>query len=364
MLSAKGGFMYRILDLFCGAGGFSWGLEQNSHFRTLLALDFEKSAIDTFSYNFPKASAICGDITDFSVQNELINLAKKLKINMIIGGPPCQGFSLKGKNLGLKDPRNFLFLEFLKIARALNPKVILIENVKNLYNVNDGFFREEILAHLAKMGYFVSVGVLNALYFGVPQNRERVIFLAHKERQICLPKAQFCAKNVLNVRDAISDLAYLNSGEGEIVSPYETEPKSDFQAKMRENSTILQYHKATNHAPIALHKLSLIPAECGKESLPKNMHGNQKFTTTWGRLAWNEPSPTIDTRFDTPSNGRNSHPTLNRAITPREAARLQSFSDNFIFCGSKTQVCKQIGNAVPPLLSKALGECILQSEKK
>ena len=118
----------------------------------------------------------------------------------------------------------------------------------------------------------------------------------------------------------------------------------------------LQYHKASNHSKIALEKLKMIPKESGKEHLPRELHGKQKFSTTWGRLKWDELSPTIDTRFDTPSNGTNSHPFLNRAITPREAARIQSFDDNFIFCGSKTQVCKQIGNAVPPLLAKALAD--------
>jgi DNA (cytosine-5)-methyltransferase 1/site-specific DNA-methyltransferase (adenine-specific) len=130
---------------------------------------------------------------------------------------------------------------------------------------------------------------------------------------------------------------------------------------MRKGSTILYNHKATNHAPIALKKLAMIPAEMGKETLPEAFHGNQKFKTTWGRLKWDQPSPTIDTRFDTPSNGTNSHPVLNRSITPREAARLQSFPDSFRFFGSKTSICKQIGNAVPPKLGAAIGQAIVRA---
>lgn len=132
------------------------------------------------------------------------------------------------------------------------------------------------------------------------------------------------------VRDAIEDLAYLNSGEGDEISKYVTEPLSSYQRYMRKDSGYLFNHKASNHKQIAIEKLKMIPPEKGKEYLPKDMLGKQLFKSTWGRLKWDEPSPTIDTRFDAASNGTNNHP-LHRAITPREAARLQSFDDRFIF---------------------------------
>lgn len=344
---------FRVLDLFCGAGGFSYGIDQNPHFETLLALDFEQSAIDTFAYNFPNAKAVCGDITDKQIKDSLINQAKQLHINTIIGGPPCQGFSLKGKKLGLKDPRNFLFLEYLDIVRQLQPELFLIENVKSIFSTANGYFKNEIEKHIQALGYKVDSAIVNAKDYGVPQNRERAFFLAHKEKKLSFPakiQARVC------VKDAISDLAYLQSNQGEITSPYKNSPQSAYQKMLR--GKFLQYHKASNHSKIAIQKLRMIPEEKGKECLPKDLHGRQKFNTTWGRLKWNEVSPTIDTRFDTPSNGTNSHPFLHRSITPREAARIQSFSDNFIFLGSKTQVCKQIGNAVPPLLAKALADQI------
>lgn len=346
--------MYKILDLFCGAGGFSSGFDQLSGFKTILGLDYEKSAIDTFSYNFKNAIGICGDITNSDVKNSIINLAKKHKINMIIGGPPCQGFSLKGKNLGLKDKRNFLFLEYLDLVRQINPELFIIENVKNLYSSANGYFRNEILKEIENLGYIVNCSVLNAQDYGIPQNRERIFFIAHKHKFIEFPKPK---SNMVNVRDAIWDLAYLNSGDGELESSYQNEPTSQYQKQLR--GKFLQFHIASNHSKIALNKLKMIPPESGKECLPTQMHGKQQFATTWGRLCWDKVSPTIDTRFDTPSNGTNSHPFLHRSITPREAARLQSFSDDFIFKGTKTQVCKQIGNAVPPLLAKAIGEQIL-----
>lgn len=137
--------------------------------------------------------------------------------------------------------------------------------------------------------------------------------------------------------------------------------QSEYQQLMRQNSHHLYNHQATNHSPIALAKLAMIPSEGDKSSLPEHLKGRQKFDTTWGRLKWQSVSPTIDTRFDTPSNGCNSHPELHRAITPREAARLQSFPDDFIFYGNKTEVCKQIGNAVPPLLAFQIAKSIQQT---
>ncbi len=358
---------------------------------------------------------------------------------MIIGGPPCQGFSNKGKNLGLKDPRNFLFLEYIEIAKALKPEIFIIENVKNLISCAKGYFLEEIKERLNALGYQLSYQILNAKDYGVPQNREgknlglkdprNFLFLEYIEIAKALKPEIFIIENVknliscakgyfleeikerlnalgyqlsyqilnakdygvpqnrerafivgasrfsfdfnllepsqsVNVQDAISDLAYLCSNEGAFESDYLNPIQSSYQALMRKDSPKLYNHQATNHSQAALEKLKLINKEQGKECLPKNLHGKQQFKSTWGRLNWNKVSPTIDTRFDTPSNGTNSHPELHRSITPREAARIQSFSDNYIFYGNKTSVCKQIGNAVPPLLALALGKAILKSLKK
>lgn len=348
---------FKILDLFCGAGGFSCGLDQVDGFCTKVALDFDKNAIITFGKNFPDAKAICGDICADDIKREIIEVSERYGVNMIIGGPPCQGFSLKGKNLGLNDPRNFLFLEYVDIVKKLRPEIFIIENVKNLIRSNGGYFLDQIYEKFERLDYKLNHGVLNAKDYGVPQNRERAIIIGTLNSQrITLP--QLNINRARTVRDAISDLAYLNSGEGAESSNYITLPQSDYQHKLREGSDILFNHKATNHNEVALEKLSLIPPEGDKSFLPKELHGKQKFATTWSRLVWDKPSPTIDTRFDTPSNGRNSHPVLNRAITPREAARIQSFPDDFIFYGPKTSICRQIGNAVPPMLAKAIGEHI------
>lgn len=346
---------FRILDLFSGAGGFSYGMEKNPHFRTVIAVDFNPNALITFKYNMPDAFIINGDITDKKIKEEIIESSKKLNVNMIIGGPPCQGFSLKGKKLGLDDPRNYLFNEYLHIVEELKPEVFTIENVKALLSTSAGWFKKQIIEKVHELGYYVSYGILNASTFGVPQARERAIFLCCKEKEIPLPIGE---SKLITVKDAISDLAFLNSGEGEFEQDYSILPQSEYQKERRKNSKKLYNHKASNHSDIAIKKLSMIPPECGKEHLPKDLLGKQQFSGTWGRLKWDSVSPTIDTRFDASSNGTNNHPFLNRAITPREAARLQSFDDDFIFIGAKVQIRQQIGNAVPPLMAKALADKI------
>lgn len=347
---------FRILDLFSGAGGMSYGMEKNKHFVTKVALDFNEPALRTFKTNMPDAEIVYGDITDKKIKDTVIQLCQKQHINMIIGGPPCQGFSLKGKKLGLKDPRNFLFNEYLKFVEVLKPEVFVIENVKALFSTSAGWFKNQIINSVKKMGYFVECGVMTASDYGVPQSRQRAIFICSKRKNISLPKPT-CEEKV-TVRDAIFDLAYLNSGEGDFKQPYTTQPSSLYQRKMRKGSQYLYNHKASNHADIAVQKLKMIPPECGKEFLPQNLIGKQKFSGTWGRLKWDDVSPTIDTRFDAASNGTNNHPFLNRAITPREAARLQSFDDKFIFVGAKVHIRAQIGNAVPPLMAKAIADQI------
>lgn len=350
---------FRILDLFCGAGGMSYGMHKNSHFVTKVALDINEKLAQTFKENIPESELIIGDIQDKEIKEKIINLSKKNKVNMIIGGPPCQGFSLKGKKLGLDDPRNFLFVEYLHLVQELKPLLFVIENVKNLMSTSNGWFKNQIISEIKKLGYEVSVGIVRASDYGVPQNRERVIFLCSKNKAISLPEPT--VKKTTTVRDAIEDLAYLNSNEGDFEQSYITEAKTEYQKLMRKDSARLYNHKASNHSEIAIHKLSMIPPEKGKEYLPENLLGKQKFNSTWGRLKWDEPSPTIDTRFDAASNGTNNHPFLNRSITPREAARIQSFDDRFIFYGNKVDIRTQIGNAVPPLMAKAIADHIYEN---
>lgn len=352
--------MYKILDLFCGAGGFSFGFEMNDNFKTLLAVDIDQNSLATFKNNHKHAKTLLENISSSLAKDKIVDLTRKLKINMVIGGPPCQGFSMKGKKLGKKDQRNFLFLDFLEIIDKTRPEIFIIENVKNLLLCEKSFFLKQIIIKSEQMGYKVSFGHLNASDFGVPQNRQRAIIIASKKELFWLPFP--IVKKNINIRKAISDLCFLNSGEKH-QGKYPLKIQSDYQKLMRNNSEELFNHESTQHLPISIEKMNLIPVNGNKFDLPLKFRNKQVFKTTWSRLNWDKISPTIDTRFDTPSNGQNIHPELNRAITPREAARIQSFPDNFIFFGNKSSVCRQIGNAVPPLLAKSIADSIIFQKK-
>lgn len=347
----------KVLDLFSGVGGMSYGFEM-AGFDIIAAVEFDKVIAESMSKNHKKTKMYIGDIRDIKPETVKKEVGK---IDIIIGGPPCQGFSLKGQRKGLDDERNFLFKEYIKYVKFFKPSYFVIENVPMILSTNNGYFKDEILKEFTSMGYCVDYGVLDTSEFGVPQKRKRAVFIGTlKKNKIFLPKNK--VEKVITTWDAISDLAYLNSGEGDFKSNYKKTPQTQYQIKMRKNSKTLYNHSSTNHSIVALDRLSRIPPEKGKEYLTEKI--SSTFGQTWGRLEKNKPSPTIVTRFDTPSNGKNSHPFLNRAITPREAARIQSFPDSFIFYGNKSSVIKQIGNAVPPLLGKVIAEQILEHIKK
>ncbi|MFP6004015.1 DNA cytosine methyltransferase [Helicobacter pylori] len=344
------------------------------------------------------------------------------RVDLVVATPPCQGMSVanhKKKNDEIK--RNSLVVESVDLIKQIKPRFFILENVPSFYKTgcidkNDNLLEIGSMIEQNLSGdYMLYDEVINFKNFGANSSRTRTLVIGVcKEFKDFISTLEFfpdfkqekTLKEVIgslkplawgeydsadfyhsfrtypkhmqewikdlkegqsafeNVQDAISDLAYLCSNEGAFESDYLNPIQSSYQALMRKDSPKLYNYQATNHSQAALEKLKLINKEQGKECLPKNLHGKQQFKSTWGRLNWNKISPTIDTRFDTPSNGTNSHPELHRSITPREAARIQSFSDNYIFYGNKTSVCKQIGNAVPPLLALALGKAILKSLRK
>lgn len=262
----KENMIFNILDLFCGAGGFSYGMDKNRNFHTVVAIDFDEKAAETFKKNIPQAEVIVGDITDYQIKERIIRTSKTKKVNMIIGGPPCQGYSMKGKKLGLKDPRNFLFREYLNLVEKLQPEIFVIENVKGILLSSNGWFKEEILNAVSELGYSVEYGILNAADFGVPQSRERAIFICSKSKHVKLPNAT--VTKYTTIREAIGDLSYLDSGEGDFKQEYINSAKSDYQRLMRKDSVFLYNHKASNHKQVAIDKLKMIPPEQGKEFIP------------------------------------------------------------------------------------------------
>ncbi|MGR6118430.1 DNA cytosine methyltransferase [Aeribacillus composti] len=344
--------MLKMIDLFSGVGGLSYGFKQEG-VEVILANEIDKDIAYAYQQNHPGVKVINEDITKLDIESTFQQY--KEKVQLIVGGPPCQGFSQKGSRNILGDERNFLFRYYYKVVKFLKPKYFLIENVPNMLTSGNGYFKKEIYRLFEDLGYKLDSAILNAYDFGVPQLRRRAFVLGKLDGAVSLPIG---FEEQTTVWDAISDLAFLESGEGQEVQDYIYEPQSSYQRKMRKNSLKLYNHVATKHSDIALERLKLIPPEMGREVLPREHLTKSIYSGTWTRMVKDEPSATITTRFDTPSSGKFTHPYLNRAITVREAARIQSFPDDFIFYGSKTSQMKQVGNAVPPLLAQAIARVI------
>lgn len=344
-------------DLFSGVGGLSQGFI-SAGFDIAFAIEFDKEIAEAYAKNHPGTDMINEDIRDVDVE---VLKERYPHIDLIMGGPPCQGFSQKGKRLNLNDPRNFLFQQFVRFVESYRPKYFVLENVPNIITTSNGYFKNQIIESFSKLGYTVNCGVLSASKFGIPQDRNRAIFIGVLgEEGIELPAPP---NKKVTIEEAIYDLPFIGSGEGEEVSKYDKKISSDYQKLLRGKSKVLYNHVATKHSDIALERLSLIPKGSGREVLPVEHRTKSIYSGTWCRLLENGIAPTITTRFDTPSSGRFTHPILNRCLTVREAARIQSFPDSFRFYGNKTSQMKQVGNAVPPLLAYAIAQQINKNNK-
>lgn len=343
-----------MIDLFSGVGGLSLGFEM-AGFTVVLANEYDESIAKAYVQNRPHTKMIVNDITKLPIDSTFSPYRNK--VDLIVGGPPCQGFSQKGKRKTIYDERNFLFKYYYEVVSLVKPTYFVMENVPNLLTAENGYFKKEITELFEGIGYTISSDVLNAADFGVPQNRKRAVIIGKLGSEaIDLPVP---IEERVTIWDAISDLAYLNSGEGEEKQSYKYKPQSQYQRKLRENSDYLYNHVATKHSDLALERLKLIPPNMGKEVLPPEHRTKSIYSGTWSRMLKDDVSVTITTRFDTPSSGRFTHPFLDRAITVREAARIQSFPDSFVFYGNKGSQMKQVGNAVPPLLAKAIADVIM-----
>lgn len=339
----------KVIDLFAGVGGLSLGFKM-AGFDIVLANEFDESIAKSYKYNHPETEIIIKDIAKISNKDTFSKFKKK--IDVVIGGPPCQGFSQKGQRKSINDDRNYLFKQFLEVVRYVQPRYFVMENVPNLLTAEDGYFKEEIIMLFGELGYKLSTSILNAADYGVPQNRRRAIIIGKiGEVPVSEPKK---SHKKITIWDAISDLSYLESGEGTECDTYKLSAKSEYQKRMRKGSNKLYNHKATKHSDLALERLKMIPPNKGREVLPEEHLTKSIYSGTWSRMIKEDQSVTITTRFDTPSSGRFTHPYLNRAITVREAARIQSFPDTFHFLGTKGSQMKQVGNAVPPLLAKKI----------
>lgn len=345
------------IDLFAGVGGMSLGFEQ-AGMNVLLAVEKIPAIAQGYQHNLRHTQVLVCDVENLHIRNTFAPF-KEQGIDVVFGGPPCQGFSQKGKRLHIGDDRNYLFHYFVDSVDFIRPAFFVIENVPNILTAANQYFLKEIQDAFSRLGYLVQAQVLDASRYGVPQQRKRAFIVGHLNGfSFMFPEPK---PGHVTVDEAISDLPRLQSGEGEPFYAYPGPPGSSYQAAMRRNSRGIHNHQATRHSALALERLSLIPENGGgKEHLPKAHLTKSIYSGTWSRLRENAPARTITTRFDTPSSGQFTLPRQDRCLTVREAARLQSFPDWFQFTGTKSNQMLQVGNAVPPLLAQAIATAIRQ----
>lgn len=349
---------YNVIDLFCGAGGLSYGFER-AGFNVLLGIDNDAKALETFERNHTGAKSICGDITEITYRDHIAPLLDGKKIDVIIGGPPCQGFSLSGPR-NFNDPRNKLYLSYIRLVEEIQPKAFVIENVPGLVGLFNGEVKDNIIKTFAEMGYEVKYRILCAADYGVPQNRKRVVFVGVKgENTFEYPAIQ---TEQVTCEMALSDLPPLVDVIGEDVQSYASAPQNAYQKLMREKSDEIRNHVAASHSEKVQHIISLVPDGGNYKDLPAEFRESRNFHVAWTRFHSQKPAPTIDT-----GHRHHFHYKYNRVPTVRECARLQSFPDDFIFLGNKTQQFRQVGNAVPPIMAQRIADQIcklLESEGK
>lgn len=345
-----------MIDLFSGCGGLSFGFEQ-AGFECIVGVDSDKPALETFKYNHPNASAMHLDLSKEESITEIISKIDNRKINLIVAGPPCQGFSLSG-NRDETDKRNILFYSVFKLAASIKPKYIVIENVPGIATLYKGKAREAILEEFERLGYICSEKILYAPDYGVPQIRKRMFFVGVLGDKVFeFPEPTHHKANYLTCWDAISDLPSLENNVGSQVANYLSEPLTIYQDQMRDGAEKLFNHVGTNHSSLVVSVIKQVPEGGNHKDLPEGVGTSRKFNEAWTRYHSEKPSKTIDT-----GHRNHFHYKWHRVPTARENARLQSFPDSFRFLGSKTQQEKQVGNAVPPRLGYALGKQILSLE--
>lgn len=355
------------IDLFAGCGGLSLGFIKTGVIIEK-AVEFDPSIANTYKMNHPEVEVIVDDIKNI----DRSGLFKSGEADIIIGGPPCQGFSMAGARIRegfMGDPRNYLFKHYFNVVKTVRPKAFVMENVKGIQTMQNGEIFEEIQRIfqdselLEGVPYHLYYRVVKAVEFGVPQKRERMIIIGTLKEGINFENVWEKTKedikkdipayfDKVTVQDAIGNLGRPTE-DGIVVAPV---PMTEYQKYLASNSDKLMNHFQTHHSDLAVGRMHRV--NNGENFAVLDEKINSVHSGSYGRLCWNEQAPTITTRFDTPSGGRFIHPNEDRTLTPREAARIQSFPDDFVFYGNKTSVCKQIGNAVPPKVSYFLARLI------
>lgn len=384
---------YRCIDLFAGAGGLSEGLSE-AGFHCLFANEVMPVYAQTYMKNHIGTKVLTADIRTIDAKDVMRDLGlKRGELDLIAGGPPCQGFSINAPVRSNEDSRNHLFKEYLRFVETFAPKAILIENVPGLVSFEKGATLHAIIEALANYGYGADVHILGAAYYGVPQMRWRTIIIGLRGKEapaevfpapmfhapirpnftttfagkqlVKFPSAEALAR-FTTVEEAIGDLPHLECGEkGEAVKDYACEPQCDYQKNMRIGTGGVYNHEAPKLSQTNIERLKFIKpggnwTDIPFDMLPKGMQRARKsdHTMRYGRVRPDGLASTILTKCD-PHWGAFFHYSQDRSFTVREAARIQSFPDHFVFCGNTAEQFAQVGNAVPPLLAKAIGLSII-----
>jgi DNA (cytosine-5)-methyltransferase 1 len=342
-----------VIDLFCGCGGLSYGFI-TAGYDILLGIDNDPEALITFRKNHGLAEALDEDLSKESFADFIRNVVKNREIDVIIAGPPCQGFSLTGPR-NFDDDRNRLYLTVIKAVMEFRPKAFLIENVPGMATLYSGRIRNEIIRRFNNLDYNVSCDVLCAADYGIPQMRKRLFFVGLRSKYglFDFPEKTHSPDQYVTCSDAISDLPSREDEVGQEIDFYVKDPQTTYQINMRGNCSHLYNHVATKHTQMVKDVISLVPEGGNYKDLPSGVGESRKFNEAWTRYHSNRPSRTIDT-----GHRNHFHYKWNRVPTIRENARLQSFPDSFIFYGTRTQQNRQVGNAVPPLLGYHLAKKI------
>ncbi|MEC4853852.1 MAG: DNA cytosine methyltransferase [Jaaginema sp. PMC 1079.18] len=316
---------YKFIDLFCGAGGMTQGLVQ-AGFKPVASVEVNPIASNTYQKNFPNCHHFCGEIEKFDVKTWL-NKISSPEVHVVVGGPPCQGYSVAGKR-NPNDPRNSLFLEFVRVVSDIRPWYIIMENVPGILTMKKGAVKEAIFEAFTAIGYpYISVDILESAKYGIPQIRPRAIFIANRfGANNPYPKPQLLPNQYKSIESAISDLPN-----------YTRIPEIN--------------HEWTKHSPEYMERIAKVPPGC---SLYKS------YADAFKRQYLGKPSMTVKENHG----GTHIHPYLNRVISAREMARLQSFPDSFVFEGTMKKAMWQIGNAVPPRLAECIGYALIPSLTK
>ena len=336
------------IDLFSGCGGLSYGLGR-AGFDVVLGVDHDSYALRSFVRNHPGSEALFADISKLT-KKDFFPFIGKRNIDVLIGGPPCQGVSLSGHRIR-KDPRNDLFLSYLEILEFLRPRAFVMENVPGLASLFGGELFNVLLESFERIGYTVSHKILNAADYGVPQSRRRLFFVGLYNGP-CFRFPDSLKATPVTSFEALSDLPEDSLPDGTV---YPGKAESKYQRLLRKGSKGIFNHQITNHREKTIHIISQVPDGGNYKDLPAHLQGTRKVNIAWTRLKSGRPSFTVDT-----GHRHHFHYLYNRIPTVRESARLQSFPDTFVFEGSRTSQHRQVGNAVPPILANIIGKQLLE----